>query len=160
MSDTNNNQNNQQNTNRTFTQDELNAIVQTRLADERKKYADYDSLKEKAGKYDAQEEANKSELQKANEKAADLQAKLDAMTKATALQDIKAKVSKETGVPVELLSGSDEATCKAQADAILKFAKPKSYPGAKKNTGTKGGSDNSDNAEWADFAESLFGRKE
>ena len=119
MSDTDNNQNNQQNTNRTFTQDELNAILQTRLADERKKYADYDSLKEKAGKYDAQEEANKSELQKANEKAASLQAKIDEMTKATALQDIKAKVSKETGVPVELLSGSDEAACKAQADAIL-----------------------------------------
>lgn len=47
MSDTDNNQNNQQNTNRTFTQDELNAILQTRLADERKKYADYDSLKER-----------------------------------------------------------------------------------------------------------------
>ncbi len=89
MSDTDNNQNNQQNTNRTFTQDELNAIVQTRLADERKKYADYDSLKEKAGKYDAQEEANKSELQKANEKATDLQAKLDAMTKATLNDPVK-----------------------------------------------------------------------
>lgn len=38
---------------RTFTQAELNAIVADRLARERAKYADYDKLKDKAGKADA-----------------------------------------------------------------------------------------------------------
>ncbi|MBQ1571918.1 MAG: hypothetical protein IIZ78_12380, partial [Clostridiales bacterium] len=48
---------------RTFTQDELNAIVGKRLAEEKGKYADYDVLKAKAAKFDEAEEAAKSELQ-------------------------------------------------------------------------------------------------
>ena len=38
---------------KTFTQAEMDSIIEGRLAREREKYADYDSLKEKAGKYDA-----------------------------------------------------------------------------------------------------------
>ena len=38
--------------NRTFTQDEVNAIVADRLTRERAKYADYDDLKGKAGRAD------------------------------------------------------------------------------------------------------------
>ena len=49
---------------KTFTQDELNAIVSDRLKREREKYADYESLKEKATKLDEIEEASKTELQK------------------------------------------------------------------------------------------------
>ena len=37
---------------RTFTQDEVNAIVGKRLAEEKGKYADYDVLKAKADKFD------------------------------------------------------------------------------------------------------------
>ena len=37
---------------RTFTQDEVNAIVADRLTRERAKYADYDDLKAKAGRVD------------------------------------------------------------------------------------------------------------
>lgn len=155
-----NNQNNQQN--KTFTQSELDAIIQSRVAEEKKKYADYDSLKEKAGKYDEQQEANKTELQKANDKVTDLQKQLDAMKQAKNVDDIRAKVSKDTGVPANLLSGNDEETCKTQADAILKFAKPKSYPGTKRNNGTNNnaGSGDADAEAWKDFANSIFGREE
>lgn len=59
-----------QQTERTFTQAEMNAIIADRLNRERTKYADYDTLKSKAAQFDAAEEASKSELQKANEKAA------------------------------------------------------------------------------------------
>ena len=45
---------------RTFTQSELNAIIGDRLAQERKKYADYDELKGKAAKFDEAEEASKT----------------------------------------------------------------------------------------------------
>ncbi len=38
--------------NRTFNQDEVNAIVADRLTRERAKYADYDDLKGKAGRVD------------------------------------------------------------------------------------------------------------
>lgn len=116
---------------KTFTQEELNAIVADRLGRERTKYADYESLKEKAQKYDAAEEASKTELQKSVEKADALQKKLDEMTKANNVREIRDKVAKDTGVPAELLFGEDEETCKAQAQAILAYAKPQKYPSVK-----------------------------
>lgn len=118
-------------TGKTFTQEELNAIVGTRLREERAKYADYETLKEKAAKFDAAEEASKTELQKATEKAASLQEQLDKLTAANEARTIRDKISTETGVPANLLTGADEETCKAQAKAILEFAKPGSYPKVK-----------------------------
>lgn len=109
---------------RTFTQSELNAIVTDRLSREREQYADYAALKEKAEKYDAAQEADKTDLQKATEKVAALQAQVEAYTKADNLRSIREKVSKETGVPAGLLYGEDEDSCKAQAQAILDYAKP------------------------------------
>lgn len=117
----------QQNNERTFTQAEMNAIISDRLSRERSKYADYDDLKAKAQQFDAAQEAGKTELQKANEKAAKLQAQLDSMTRANTLRDIRGKVAAATGVPAELLSGDTEEACTAQAQAILKFAQP-GYP--------------------------------
>ena len=61
---------------RTFTQTEVDAIVRDRLQRERNKYADYEAYKEKAEKFDAAEEAQKSELQKATERASALEAEL------------------------------------------------------------------------------------
>ena len=83
----------QQNNERTFTQAEMNAIISDRLSRERSKYADYDDLKAKAQQFDAAQEAGKTELQKANEKAAKLQAQLDSMTRANTLRDIRGKVA-------------------------------------------------------------------
>ena len=113
---------------RTFTQTELNAIVADRLSREKGKYADYEDLKAKAAKFDAAEEAAKSELQKAAEKANALQAKMDEMLKADSIRQIREKVSNSTGVPISLLSGETEEACKVQADAIMAFAKPHGYP--------------------------------
>ncbi|MCH4015044.1 MAG: hypothetical protein LKE64_12080 [Solobacterium sp.] len=113
---------------KTFTQDEVNRMIGDRLAREREKYSGYDEMKEKAQKYDEAQEANKTELQKATEKAAKLQQQVDAMTKAENLRQIREKVSADTGVPANLLTADDEETCTAQAKAILEFAKPQSYP--------------------------------
>jgi len=60
---------------KTFTQAEMDSIIEGRLARERQKYADYDDLKEKAGKYDEYQAQNKTELQKEKEKSDALQAK-------------------------------------------------------------------------------------
>lgn len=113
---------------KTFTQEEVNAIVGKRLYEEKEKYADYDELKDKAAKYDEAEEASKSELQKATERAEDLQKEVDKMKRDKKLHEIRAKVAKETGVPENLLTGEDEESCTAQAKAVLKFAKPNAYP--------------------------------
>lgn len=42
---------------RTFTQAEVNAIVEGRLKKESAKYSDYEAMKEKASKFDEMEEA-------------------------------------------------------------------------------------------------------
>ena len=49
---------------KTFTQAEMDSIIEGRLAREREKYADYDSLKDKAGKYDEMQAKGKTDLAK------------------------------------------------------------------------------------------------
>lgn len=116
---------------RTFTQDELNAIVSDRLKRAESKYEDYDELKEKAAKLDEIEEKNKTELERATERADALKAELDGIKKANEVRDIRQKVAEETGVPVSLITEDTEEACKAQAEAIANFAKPAGYPTVK-----------------------------
>lgn len=113
---------------KTFTQDELNAIVSDRLKREREKYADYESLREKATKLDEIEAASKTELQKATERAQALEAELNGLKKAEDIRKLRDQVANETGVPANLLSGEDEDTLKAQALGIKNFAQGNAYP--------------------------------
>ncbi len=148
---------------KTFTQEEVNAMIGKRVNEVTSKYADYDTLKEKAGKYDEIQNNGKSDLQKATERADNLQKELDKLTKANTVREAREKVSKEMEVPAKLLTGEDEETCKKQAEAILKFAKPnKKYPGPKKNDGSKGngGSGAQNNESMREFARNIFGKGE
>ena len=106
----------------TFTQEQVDAIVKDRLSRERDKYKDYADLKNKAAEYDKQQEANKTELQKAQEKAESLEKELAGMKEQEKIRGIRKKVSGDTGVPEDLLTGNSEEDCKTQAEAILKFA--------------------------------------
>lgn len=117
---------------KTFTQEELDAIVNNRLSRERKKYdgVDLDELMAKAKRLDELEEASKTELQKATEKADALKAELDALKKADKVRELREKVAKDTGVPAELLTMDTEEACKEQAEAIKKYANP-GYPNVK-----------------------------
>lgn len=113
---------------RTFTQSEMNAIIADRIKRESAKYSDYEDIKAKAAKYDEGVEAEKSELQKATERAEALQTELTALKNANSVREIREKVASSTGVPASLLTGDTEEACKTQADAILAFAKPGAYP--------------------------------
>ena len=134
---------------KTFTQEDVNKIVEDRLQRERQKYAgmaDYDQVKEKAGKYDELQEASKTELQKATDKVASLQKELDGIKHEASVRAIRTKVAEEKGVPASLLTADTEDACKEQADAILAFANPSGYPnvrdgGEVKATGKKSTSD-------------------
>lgn len=110
-----------ENQERTFTQSELDEIVKTRLTKERAKYADYETLQQKALKFDEMEEANKSELQKATERADSLQKQIDSLNRENAVRTVREKVSKDTGVPSNLLNGETEEDCMEQAVNILAF---------------------------------------
>lgn len=115
---------------KTFTQKELDGIVNERLARERKKYEgiDLEVLKSKAAKFDQMEEANKTELEKANERANALQAKLESIQKEKELSEMREQVAKEIGIPADLLNGDSEEECRKQAEAIKAFANPSGYP--------------------------------
>lgn len=134
---------------KTFSQEDVNKIVEDRLQRERQKYAgmaDYEQLKEKAGKYDELQEASKTELQKAMDKAASLQKELDGLKHEASVRTIRTKVAEEKGIPASLLTGDTEEACKEQADAIIAFANPSGYPtvrdgGEVKATGKKSTSD-------------------
>lgn len=117
---------------RTFTQDEVNSIVENRLKKESAKYSDYEELKKKASKFEEIEEANKSELQKATEKADALQKELDAINKSNEIRSVREKVAKEKGIPSNLLMGETEEACIEQADNILAFMNNgQNYPNIK-----------------------------
>lgn len=124
---------------RTFTQEEVNRIVSNRVA----KYADYEEMKTKAAKFDEAQEAAKSDLQKAQEMAAKLQAEVEAMRKQDSIRSMREEVSRETGVPVSLLTYETEEQCKEQARMIMDFGKqtpgyPSVRDGGEAKTATKG----------------------
>lgn len=98
---------------KTFTQTELDAVVQKRLDRERAKYSDYDSLKESVGNVETLENENAELLSRAETAEANL---------------LRLTVSNETGVPVSLLKGSTEEELNAEAKTLLEFkgAKPQS----------------------------------
>lgn len=136
---------------KTFTQEEVNSIVAERLGRDRQKYADYDSLKQKAEEFDRLQEANKTELQKATERAEILEKELAGIKKANEIRDIRSKISKETGVPVELLTADTEEECKSLAEAINAFAKPKSYPNVQDGGEVTGNIKQSNSKQFADW---------
>lgn len=111
-----------------FSQAEANAFLKREEAKIKAKYADYDDLKAKAAKFDEIEQANKSELEKANEKAAKLQAELDGIKKAAELREMREKIATENNVPANLLTGATEDECKAQVESIRELLKANGIP--------------------------------
>ena len=72
--------------------------------------------------------ADPEELQKALQRAETAENELKGLKLTNQLRDIREAVAKEKGLPASLLTGDSEESCKAQADAILAFAKPSGYP--------------------------------
>ena len=142
---------------RTFTQDELNAIVNDRLGREKAKYSDYEAVKEKAAKYEELEEAKKSELQKANEKVTALQDELNTIKKQNEIRDIRAEVAKTMNIPADLLTAETKEACEAQAQAIQAFASSQAgYPQLKDAGEVQKVSDGSTRQQFADWLNSNY----
>lgn len=108
---------------RTFTQDEVNELMGKVRRETREKYADYDDLAKKAKAYDDAQQAGKTELEKAKEAAAKAERELESLKAEKARSDLAAKVSAATGVPAGLISGADEESMTASANAIAAWAK-------------------------------------
>ena len=143
----------------TFTKADIEAIVSTRLARDRKeRYPEYEALKEKAAKYDEMEEASKSELQKATEKAASLQAQLDTFKRAEELRGMRESIAAELGVPAVLLTAETEEACRTQAEAVLSLTgSQKGYPTVRDGGEVSGHSKGSPKQQFAEWADRAFG---
>lgn len=141
---------------KTFTQTELDQIVQDRLRREREKYTDYDSLKEKAQRLDQIEEDAKSELQKAQEKAERLQTELSELKHNEEVRAIRDKVAHEKGVPASLLTGETEESCIEQAEGILSFKFSAGYPNIKDGGEIQKTVEGSTRQQFAQWAEQAF----
>lgn len=100
------------------TQDEFNARLSHRLERERAKFSDYDDLKAKAAQLDAIEEANKSELEKANERADQAERDRDQQR----VESLRWRVAAKHGITDAdadlFLTGTDEETLTRQAERL------------------------------------------
>ena len=67
-------------------------------------------------------------LEEAQNKAKQFETELTELRTADAIRDMREKVSKATGIPVNLLTATTEEDCTTQALGIKEFAKPNAYP--------------------------------
>ena len=117
-------------------QEQFDQVIKSRIeraqAKAVEKFADYDELKAKAAKFDEAEAAQMSDLEKAKKEVEELKAAAK-RDEADRVRDLKAKVSKATGVPADLISGSDEESMTAFAKSVAEFAKKPSAPALKES---------------------------
>ncbi len=100
------------------TQADLDRIIADRLSRERAKYGDYQELKSKAAQFDELTEAQKTELQKAIDRAEKAEAALAKAEQANQVRTWSQEIGKATGVPAELLRGATREELQAHADAL------------------------------------------
>lgn len=108
-------------------QEDLNKIIEARLARERAKFADYDTLKSAAEKLAEIEAANQTEAEKT-------QARLEVAEKRAAeleVQYLRAEVANEKGVPAKLLAGATREELEAAADELIAFRGEQKPPAPK-----------------------------
>ena len=142
-----------ENAERTFTQSELDAIVRDRLKRERDKYADYADLQTKAKAYDEAQEAAKSELQKAVERAERAEAELTTMRQEQERSALVAKLAAEKGVSAEMLARmAGDVAENAEWLAAHDATKPK-YP----SVTDRGEISSPSTGNQTEFIKSLFG---
>lgn len=114
---------------KTFTQEQIDKIVEQRLRREREKFADYDDLKAKAGQLDKLEESKKTDEQKLLDRIAALE-KADA-EKAKALEQSQIDRLRERVAAKRNLTDAQAARLQGstveelEADATELFGEPK-----------------------------------
>ena len=112
------------------TEDQINKIMDINGSDINNARKNYDDLQKSLADTQAELEAAKKgsdELTKEHERAELLQKEIDKRNAEDAIREMKSKVSKETGIPTELLTETEEEACRKQAASIKEFATPR-YP--------------------------------
>lgn len=95
-----------------------------RAKENAEKAKSYDDLKSKSSK-------SQDDLESIKKLVNDYKSQIDEMKSKSTADALKNKISKETGVPVELISGKDEDSMREFAEQVAQFAKKPSAPMAK-----------------------------
>lgn len=131
---------------KSFTQEQVDQIVEKRLAKERGKYKDYDELKSKAMKLDEMENAA-------------LRKQIDDAAAEKQHAEWVSEVAKDKDVPAELLRGGSKEELEAHADLLRAALHPASKPPRVKNqTGSPSHQNNNKDAEELSYIHQLLGR--
>lgn len=115
---------------------------------------------DKARAYDELQEQSKTELQRAQEQAAAYKRQVDELSAKAELAETRAKVAKDTGVPAELISGDDEESMRAFAEAVAKWGKPSSAPRTRRPGSFSADAGDGRDAARRELARQLFGSGE
>jgi transcription-repair coupling factor (superfamily II helicase) len=100
------------------TPEEYNAVTARIRKQFASEYANYDSYKAAAEKLAEIEEADKTELQKAQDRADAAEAKAKKLELAQQIETWKKEVSTTTGIPANVLSGDTKEALEAHAAAL------------------------------------------
>lgn len=128
---------------KTFTQEEVNSMLAKEKRDMQAKYKDFDKYKQAFEEQQKQDEANKSELQKALDAQKEAESKLSQLQAERDQATWIAAASKATGVPQEALHGSTEEEINACAEALKEYFTKPAAPVVHTGKPSEGGSDTS-----------------
>ena len=113
------------------TQEELDAVIKSRLSREREKYADYEGLKKQLADFEAKETTYQNTINDLKTRETDLTSQIETLngdlTK-TKLQTAKQRIATEYGLPLDLadrIQGDDEDGFKADAERLASYLAPK-----------------------------------
>lgn len=124
--------------------------------DELKKQLDAANAALETAKKAAETAITAEEHKKATDRAAALEKELADLKTSNKIRELRDNVAREKGIPAHLLTGDTEEVMKAQADAILAFAKPNGYPQVKDGGEARPGTTASTRDQFASWAENQF----
>ncbi len=136
-----------------LTQADVDKVVETRLERQKKQYADYDTLKEKAGKVDTVAKEWQEKLEAAGKEKSELEKQLSGAK----LETEKVKVIHEFKLPEdasEFLTGDTAEEIRERAEKLSKL------PGGGKVVIKKDPKPGEKSTDSAQLAKKLFGSKE
>ena len=113
------------------TQEELDAVIKSRLSREREKYADYDDLKKQLADFEAKETTYQNTINDLKTRETELASQVESLNgdlTQTRLQTAKQRIATEYGLPLDLagrLQGDDEDGFKADAEQLASYFIPK-----------------------------------
>mgnify|MGYP003585980637 CR=1 FL=1 len=143
---------------KSFTQEQVDQIVEKRLAKERGKYEGEGGRKANAMKLGGRENAGKGEIDKLKESNAALRKQIDDAAAEKQHAEWVSEVAKDKDVPAELLRGGSKEELEAHADLLRAALHPASKPPRVKNqTGSPSHQNNKD-AEELSYIHQLLGR--